>query len=859
MSLHKPSLRTLSVYTLLGIMWLFSGRANAVSYVVTKTDNAGTGTLRAAVASANTDGVDSDITFDAAVFSTLKTITLATELGLGVNGKLTITGPAAGVRISGNNVCRVFRVPDGADVTLNGLTIMWGRSDFGAGIQNSGTLSINNCTITLNVGADYGGGVFNQGNMALRNCTLSGNSATTSGGGINSGAIVSNGRTALSVANCAFLNNTSAEDGAGMYIRYGTSTTVTNSTFVQNVASEQGGGVYSDGGVDMTNCTFMTNFANSGQTGGGVYGSFASTVNLTNCLGAQNSIDNFGGYINDFGGNVQTATVQQAGLDNAPKNNGGPTQTVALITKGAAVNAGYTAPEGMVYDQRGEGYSRVVGGRVDSGAYESNFAVALENNTGLTVPVGGTKTITDAMLRATDNNGDPVTYEITFGPNHGLVKRDGSWATSFTQADIIAGRISYAQNGSLANNDSFTFNALDGKGGYVTGTFSITITEMPSLVVTTTADTVVTDGQTSLREAIAHANSNPDVSAISFDIPANQKIGGVWTIRVESTLEITQAATITGPGASLLTVRESGSNKILTVLGLEANTTVSGLTISDSGGGIVVQNTGNLTLNNTLLTGNDGALINYGTAQVTNSTVSGNASPGLLNNGGATATLTNCTLANNSQGLVNSGTLTVTNCTFGSNTGNGIYSTGTTTISSSTINGNKEWGFINNGGSPAKLSNCTVSNNGLGVLNSSSLTVTMTNCTLAGNTNIGLLNLGTAEVSNSLIVGSAQNLNGSITSGGNNITSGTAASAGLDPSGLQSNGGPTQTIALLATSPAINAGNDAVAPAKDQRGIARPQGAGSDIGAYEYVAPTGGDTVAPTVTVVKPSNSEVIR
>ncbi len=66
----------------------------------------------------------------------------------------------------------------------------------------------------------------------------------------------------------------------------------------------------------------------------------------------------------------------------------------------------------------------------------------------------------------------------------------------------------------------------------------------------------------------------------------------------------------------------------------------------------------------------------------------------------------------------------------------------------------------------------------------------------------------------------------------------------LDPKGLQNNGGPTQTIALLSGSPAIGvvplaedceeaeAGPDLV----DQRGVVRPgiPGKGCDIGAYEY-------------------------
>lgn len=50
---------------------------------------------------------------------------------------------------------------------------------------------------------------------------------------------------------------------------------------------------------------------------------------------------------------------------------------------------------------------------------------------------------------------------------------------------------------------------------------------------------------------------------------------------------------------------------------------------------------------------------------------------------------------------------------------------------------------------------------------------------------------------------------------------------------LDDNGGPTQTHALLDGSPAIESGNDANAPQTDQRGVNRPQGDQSDIGAYE--------------------------
>ena len=65
---------------------------------------------------------------------------------------------------------------------------------------------------------------------------------------------------------------------------------------------------------------------------------------------------------------------------------------------------------------------------------------------------------------------------------------------------------------------------------------------------------------------------------------------------------------------------------------------------------------------------------------------------------------------------------------------------------------------------------------------------------------------------------------------------------------LRDNGGPTFTHALRERSPAIDAGDDLSAAAADQRGVARPQGAASDIGAYESQL-----TAAPTPTPTPPA------
>jgi CSLREA domain-containing protein len=54
---------------------------------------------------------------------------------------------------------------------------------------------------------------------------------------------------------------------------------------------------------------------------------------------------------------------------------------------------------------------------------------------------------------------------------------------------------------------------------------------------------------------------------------------------------------------------------------------------------------------------------------------------------------------------------------------------------------------------------------------------------------------------------------------------------------LAGNGGPTETLAPRPGSPAIDAGAADGCPQADQRGVARPQGAGCDIGAFESVPP----------------------
>jgi hypothetical protein len=99
------------------------------------------------------------------------------------------------------------------------------------------------------------------------------------------------------------------------------------------------------------------------------------------------------------------------------------------------------------------------------------------------------------------------------------------------------------------------------------------------------------------------------------------------------------------------------------------------------------------------------------------------------------------------------------------------------------------------------------------------------------------------SLANTLLAGNSPANSGTITDAGHNLSSdascaftGIGSVTNTDPKlgPLADNGGPTLTMALLPGSPAIDAGSAIGAPATDQRGVPRPQGAGVDIGAFEY-------------------------
>jgi len=285
----------------------------------------------------------------------------------------------------------------------------------GGGIFNygngyvSGTLTVTNSTIESNTATEDGGGILNAGTVTVFESTIAGNSAVE-GSGINTdgGTLRVNGST--------IANNRQALDGGGIQISGGTVLLV-NSTLADNSASRFGGGIaILNGGrpsngasLLAVNCTVAYNSVSYAGAGGGLYVDTGATTTLENTIVADNFVplhinpliiiigpinnssandivlaagaNNVSGFYNLIGSGGSGGLTNGIGRNQVgvnPRlgplaNNGGPTQTMALLAGSPAIDAGsifLAAYAGLTTDQRGTGFPRTHNLTVDIGAFE---------------------------------------------------------------------------------------------------------------------------------------------------------------------------------------------------------------------------------------------------------------------------------------------------------------------------------------------------------------------------------------------------------------------------------------------------------------------------------------------------------
>lgn len=285
---------------------------------------------------------------------------------------LTIEGAGTSATIiDGGGIDRVFDVIGSgvfgsADATISGVTIRNGNPGAfgdGGGIRNEGILRLIDVAITGNT-ARSGGGISHSGNLVntltLINVTVSGNRASSGGGGISSTGTAT-------LMNVTVSGNTAGAGGGGI-VNVGVRgrMNLINVTVTGNSSSGSGGG----GVVDFRAGTFLRNVIVSGNT---------ASVGDGNCAGGINSL----GHNLESGDSCllfQGCCDHSGDLSNSdPKlgplmNNGGPTQTHALLPGSPAIDAGNNngCPP---TDQRG--ITRPQGSACDIGAYEVATSVTV--------------------------------------------------------------------------------------------------------------------------------------------------------------------------------------------------------------------------------------------------------------------------------------------------------------------------------------------------------------------------------------------------------------------------------------------------------------------------------------------------
>ncbi len=226
-----------------------------------------------------------------------------------------------------------------------------------------GTLNLMTSTVDGNSTDQKAGGVWTGGEVALAHSTISGNTSRLNGGGIYS---ISG---SLTLVDSTLTGNTTSHPGSsggGVYARY-TQQTFIRSTISNNTTGNRGGGIFvrdtaSNDLFDIHSSIIAGNLANdardlivdpdSVQLNFSLIGdTIGSKVATTNGLGNLFDVDPLLGLLGD---------------------NGGPTQTHALLPGSPAIDMGdpsFAHPP--FYDQRGFNFARVVGGRIDIGAVEA--------------------------------------------------------------------------------------------------------------------------------------------------------------------------------------------------------------------------------------------------------------------------------------------------------------------------------------------------------------------------------------------------------------------------------------------------------------------------------------------------------
>ena len=395
-----------------------------------------------------------------------------------------------------------------------------------------------------------------------------------------------------------------------------------------------------------------------------------------------------------------------------------------------------------------------------------------------------------------------------------------------------------------------------------------------TIVVTTTADPTgandcaTTDMSCSLRQAVGAAASGDTI----------QLVTGIYTLTQGTDIDVTTSVKIEGndpsntsiDGSQNLGSIQSGESTRILRVDNPAQVTIQGLTLTHgidendeacpsgcdsidaNGGGALFNNGGTVTLDDVAFTNNSGSATPLG---------------GAVSNSGGSLTMNGVSFTQNSAGsagalFIRSGTVTGNAVTFDSDSttccnGGALYQLGgTTTLTNTTVvnsSGLDGTAAFWTGGGTLTLDNDTFSDDGADIATDRFASTVVENTILGRGSERGACEqAGDDDELNNETTGAA------ITTpdGGYNIDedtscnlSGTGDQSKADPMivPIFDNGGPTQTEALIAGSPALGDPATTHCPTTDARGESRPASK-CDIGAFEadVIPPPTGTPTAST-------------
>jgi CSLREA domain-containing protein len=347
------------------------------------------------------------VIFDSATFSTARTITLGSQLLISRGVK--IIGPGARfLTITAGSGHHIFRLSSATstviDIQVSGMTLANAnvqlQTDEGGAVQVLAFTSATFREVNFMNNIGWGGAaIYSTGALTLIDCSVVNNAP------IDHGAIWITGGTA-NIANTTIGGNTAVSAYGGMVVDAGT-VTMNNVTIAHNQGSTRGGvSVAAEARVILRN-TIIANNRTPAAVPSDVLGVFSSYSN--NLIGVNQNSNFLPGLPNandDYVGSTTAFLNPQLG---PLANNGGPTDTYALLSASPAINRGqncvttascFTANPSVALaaDQRGDPFPRFVQSAVDIGAFEYGaMAVTNTDDTGAgslrnaiaNVPLGG--------------------------------------------------------------------------------------------------------------------------------------------------------------------------------------------------------------------------------------------------------------------------------------------------------------------------------------------------------------------------------------------------------------------------------------------------------------------------------------